>query len=151
MFSVAYVMIPQRFTSLQDELDRALAAFRRGGPGDFPHERLAFDDVTADLRRLHRAAIEVISQKGGGIVVKEAEIGDLFTLDLEPLRILIRERELTTWSGSLDRLEPEFEAFAERFSRYRQRDPATGGWGQWRRWCTEAGGRAMSAVGRCPC
>lgn len=88
MFSLAYVMIPQRFASLQDALDRALAPFRRAGIDDFPVDRLAYDQVAADLRRLHRESIEVIAQQRGGIAVKRSEPSDLFTIDLEPLRAM---------------------------------------------------------------
>jgi hypothetical protein len=54
MYGIAYVIIPTEFESLQVALDEALAPFRRGGPDEFPREALAFDDVTEELRQLHR-------------------------------------------------------------------------------------------------
>jgi hypothetical protein len=41
MCDLAYVLVPRQFDSLQSELDRTLAAFKRGGEGDFPREKLA--------------------------------------------------------------------------------------------------------------
>ena len=57
MYGLAYVLIPTRFHSLQEELDRTLAPFVRGGEESFPREKLAFDDVTDDLLRLHGTKI----------------------------------------------------------------------------------------------
>jgi hypothetical protein len=54
MYGLAYVLVPSRFVSLQSELDHTLARFRRGGDDAFPRARLAFDDATEGLRRLHR-------------------------------------------------------------------------------------------------
>src|SRR6185436_6295325 len=54
MYGLAYVLIPSQFASLQAELDRTLAPFMRGGEKEFPREKLAFDDATDALTRLHR-------------------------------------------------------------------------------------------------
>jgi hypothetical protein len=57
MFGVAYVLLPRKFESLQSELDRSLAPFKRGGEHDFPREKLAFYDETNRLALLHRKQI----------------------------------------------------------------------------------------------
>jgi hypothetical protein len=54
MYGLVYVLVPGRFVSLQSELDRTLAPFRRGGGDAFPRAKLAFDDATDSLKRLHR-------------------------------------------------------------------------------------------------
>jgi hypothetical protein len=56
MFGLAYVLIARRFDSLQAELDRALAAFRRGGKDDLPREKLSFFDETQRLTDGRRVA-----------------------------------------------------------------------------------------------
>jgi hypothetical protein len=53
MYGLAYVLVPIKFASLQSELDRTLAPFRRGGDDAFPRAKLAFDDATDSLLRLH--------------------------------------------------------------------------------------------------
>jgi hypothetical protein len=131
MFALAYVLIPSRFTSLQTELDRALAAFRRGGPKEFPPERLAFDDVTDTLRRLHVAHLELERSGSDGVTIRGLDMGDSFALDTLPLQEVMRRRNYRAWSGRLADLEPDFEAFAQRFSAHRERHPVTGGYGQW--------------------
>lgn len=55
MYGLAYVLIPTQFASLQSELDRTLAPFKRGGDDAFPREKLTFEDATEWLARLHRA------------------------------------------------------------------------------------------------
>jgi len=57
MYGLAYVLVPSKFKSLQTELDRTLAPFMRGGDAEFRREKLAFDDATNALTRLHRTAI----------------------------------------------------------------------------------------------
>ena len=70
MYGIAYVIIPTQFASLQAVLDEALAPFRRGGPDDLPREKLAFDDVTASMKRLHTEAITLRSERqGAGVAV----------------------------------------------------------------------------------
>ena len=63
MYGIAYVIIPTEFASLQAVVDEALAPFRRGGPDDFPREKLAFDDVTASMKRLHTEAITLRTER----------------------------------------------------------------------------------------
>ena len=41
------------------------------------------------------------------------------------------QSEGTTWTGRLCDVEPDFHAFARRFSRWKECDPETGGYGQW--------------------
>lgn len=150
-------MIPAGFASLQAELDAALAPFRRGGPAEFPPEKLAFDDITDTLRALHRAVFrfersgrdglsaQVLGGGGGG------RVPDTYHLDLEPVRELMLGRGLAIWSGRLSEIEPDFDAFAGRFSCLRDRNPVTGGWGQslnplgrWDWW--DLGGRFDGAI-----
>ncbi len=57
MYGLAYVLLPHRFSSLQVELERTLAPFKRGDEAEFPREKLAFDDATESLTRLHHATV----------------------------------------------------------------------------------------------
>src|SRR5258706_14176763 len=54
MYGLVYVLVPSRFVTLQSDLDQTLARFRRGGDDAFPRAKLAFDDATEGLKRLHR-------------------------------------------------------------------------------------------------
>src|ERR1700729_3307584 len=69
---IAYVIIPTEFESLQAALDEALAPFRRGGPDEFPREALAFDDVTGELRQLHRLPI-TLEAKAAGVALRSED------------------------------------------------------------------------------
>jgi hypothetical protein len=80
MYGLAYVLIPQTFASLQAELDRTLAPFMRGGDDKFPRDKLAFDDATDRLARLHRTAFRYGAD--GSITWREADAASSFDLRL---------------------------------------------------------------------
>jgi len=124
-----YVIIPTEFPSLQAVLDEALAPFRRGGVDDFPRDKLAFDDVTETILRLHRETITLKSDGASIAVVGGSTMaGDL---DFEALREFLLALCAPTWSGRLAEVEPDLEAFAARFTMWKRRDPYAGGYGQW--------------------
>ncbi len=129
MYGIAYVIIPTEFASLQAVLDEALAPFHRGGADEFPREALAFDDVTEDLRQLHRLPITLKSE-GAGVVVqsKDAALGDF---NFEALREFLQSRGAPSWSGHFGDVEPDFDAFARRFTTWKQCDPEAGRYGRW--------------------
>lgn len=131
MYGVAYVIIPLEFSSLQSVLDELLAPFQRGGVDDFPRAQLAFDDVTEALKRLHAEAITLKSEREGAdvtIVGGGAMAGDL---EFGALREFLRSTGARTWSGRLAEVEPDLDAFARRFTSWKQRDSDAGGYGQW--------------------
>ena len=129
-YGLAYVLIPASFASLQLELDHSLAPFRRGGRGDFPDEQLAFDDVTADLRRLHGATLTVELSERDGLAVRTATPNHLHLINLGAIGALLRGQGVQKWSGRLLELEPDFDRFAAGCCPY-ERHPITGGYGQW--------------------
>ena len=93
-----YVIIPTEFPSLQAVLDEALAPFRRGGVDDFPRDKLAFDDVTETILRLHRETITLKSDGASIAVVGGSTMaGDL---DFEALREFLLALCAPTWSGA---------------------------------------------------
>jgi len=130
MYGVAYVIIPLEFASLQAALDEALSPFRRGGVDQFPREKLAFDDATDELRRLHVAGLSMTHENGLSLRWEGSTPLDDFAFDFDALRDLVRSHG-STWSGRLADVEPDFHAFVRRFSRWKERDLESGGYGQW--------------------
>jgi hypothetical protein len=129
MFGLAYVFIPRAFSSLQSELDRALAAFKDGGKNDFPREKLVFDDVTEGLRRLHRARLRC--NPDGSVTWLQPDLSHHGShLALRKLNEHLRACQLDYFEGVLAEIEPQFEAFVRRFTDV-ERDPATGRYGHW--------------------
>lgn len=127
MFGLAYVVIPRKFSSLQSELDRALAAFKRGGDDDFPRDKLAFDDATERLRRLHRARIRC--NPSGSATGLDHDVS--YHLSLLRLNEHLRACRLDRFEGTLAEIEPDFDAFVRRFTDHAERDPGTGRYGRW--------------------
>jgi hypothetical protein len=147
MFGLAYVFIPRVFSSLQSELDRALAAFKRGGEDDFPRDKLAFDDVTDVLERLHRSRICCMPDGSATGLDFDAS----YFLDLSRLSEHLRACQLGRFEGTLAEIEPDFHAFVRRFADHAERDPATGRYGRWLnplgRWdWWDLGGRFNGAI-----
>jgi hypothetical protein len=130
MYGVAYVIIPTDFASLQSVLDATLAPYRRGGPDEFPREALAFDDVTNELRRLHRQPIG-LKLRGTSVTLESAELPISADLDFDALSDFLQSTGAASWSGRLADIEPDFDSFARRFTTWRRRDPEAGGYGQW--------------------
>jgi hypothetical protein len=115
---------------LQSVLDEALSPFRRCGAETLPRENLAFDDVTDDLRQLHDLRI-TLRQEGSGVVVKGEDVTTVGDLDFDGLGNLLRRIGQPTWSGRLADVEPNFDAFVHRFTKWKQRDPEADGYGHW--------------------
>lgn len=130
MYGLAYVIIPAEFASLQSVLDEALAPFRRGGAGDFPREKLAFDDVTNALRRMHEARFD-FRIEGGGVVISGHDPALTYDLDSTGIRAFLDNAGVASWSGRLAEIEPDLDTFAARFTKWKARDPDAGGYGQW--------------------
>jgi hypothetical protein len=129
MYGIAYVIIPTEFASLQAVLDEALAPFRRGGPDEFPRDKLAFDDVTDEIRKLQREAIELKWEDGRVVLQsKDMLVG---AWDFDGLTEFLRSTEAPTWSGRLADIDPDLDAFARRFTTWKQRDADAGGYGEW--------------------
>ena len=129
MYGIAYVIIPTEFASLQSVLDEALAPFRRGGPDECPRAHLAFDDVTDEIRNFHDEQIE-LKWEDGKVVLRSKNML-AHGLDFGALGDLLTSTDLPSWTGRLADVEPDLDAFARRFTDWKQRDPDAGGFGQW--------------------
>ena len=129
MYGLAYVLVPRTFTSLQSELDRTLAPFKRGGEGDFPRERLAFEDATDRLARLHRAKFRFNAD--GSLGWLGGDHTPSFDLRLTELKEHLAACRLDTFEGTFAEIEPDFDAFVCKHTDYRVRDPTTGRYGRW--------------------
>jgi hypothetical protein len=129
MYALAYVLIPQNFASLQAELDRTLAPFMRGGDDKFPRDKLAFDDATERLARLHRAAFRYDAD--GNLTWRDADAASSFDLRLGVLAEHMAACQLDAFEGTFAEIEPDFDAFVRRFTDYNARDPMTARYGRW--------------------
>ncbi len=128
MFGLAYVFIPIAFASLQAELDHALAPFMRGGDDKFPRGKLAFDDEMDSLAGLHRAKIRYNTD--GSVTLLDGS-AHTFDLDLAKVAEHMSACGLDRFEGTFDELEPDFDAFVQRFTSHTARDPATSRYGRW--------------------
>jgi hypothetical protein len=150
MYGLAYVLVPGSFDSLQSEIDRTLARFRRGGEDDFPREKLAFDDAMDELVDMHRGKFQCnergsVSWLGGGDGLP------LFYLNMSKLDEHMKACGLDTFEGTFAELEPDFDAFVRRFTNFDRRNPDTSRYGRWLnsvgRWdWWELGGRFNGAI-----
>jgi hypothetical protein len=150
VYAVAYVIIPTEFASLQAILDETLAPFQRGGPSAFPRHKLTFDDMTEDLRRLHRLPIR-LNSNGQGVGIVSTDTALAVHIDFDAIRPLLESMGISSWEGRLADIELDLDAFARRFTKLKHRDPEAGGYGQWLnplgRWdWWELGGRFDGAV-----
>lgn len=107
MYGLAYVLVPRKFDSLQSELDRTLAAFKRGGEDDFPREMLRFDDATEWLLRLHQSSFRY--KPDGGLSGLAADVS--YDLSLIKLSGHLKACRLDRFEGTFAELEPDFDAF----------------------------------------
>ena len=132
MYGLAYVLVPAEFTSLQAELDRALAPFQRGGDERFPRDKLAFDDATEALLRLHNRRVHYDAGKlTWRDHRREPDFAGSFYLDLAKLSEHMAACRLTMFEGTFAEIEPDFDAFVRRFTQFSARDPATSRYGRW--------------------
>jgi hypothetical protein len=129
MYGLAYVLIPSRFASLQSELDRTLAPFRRGGDDTFPRAKLAFDDATDTLARLHRSKFRYNSD--GSLSWLDSDAPLSFDLRLSRLSEHMAACRLDEFEGTFAEIEPDFDAFVRRFTDFARRDPARSRYGRW--------------------
>jgi hypothetical protein len=130
MYGLAYVLVPSRFVSLQSELDQTLARFRRGGDDAFPRAKLAFDDAMDGLRRLHRTKFRFNSD-GSVRWLDHDDAASSFNLNFSKLSEHMAACRLGKFEGTFAELEPDFDAFVRRFTRFDQRDPDTSRYGRW--------------------
>jgi hypothetical protein len=130
MYGLAHVILNQKHSSLQDELDATLAAFKRGDDKDFPREKLAFDNETPYLERLHRCHVRA-SADGSISWPADFDFAVSFELDPRKLNEHLAACRLEIFEGQLNELEPDFEAFVRRFTKFNSRDPDTGLYGRW--------------------
>jgi hypothetical protein len=129
MYGLAYVIMPARFESLQAELDRTLAPFRRGSEDLFPRERLAFEDATEELRLLHRRRFRY--NPDGSVAWSIADASASYDLSLTVLSDHMKACRLDTFEGTFAEIEPDFDTFLQRFTRFARVDAATGRYGRW--------------------
>jgi hypothetical protein len=129
MYGLVYVLVPSRFASLQSELDRTLAPFRRGGDDTFPRAKLAFDDATDTLARLHRSKFRYNSD--GSLSWLDSDAALSFDLRLSRLSEHMAACRLDEFEGTFAEIEPDFDAFVRRFTDFARRDPATSRYGRW--------------------
>jgi hypothetical protein len=130
MYGLAYVLVPSRFVSLQSELDRTLARFRRGGDDAFPRDKLAFDDAMDGLRRLHHTKFRYNSD--GTVGWRDPDdAAASFCLKFSKLSEHMAACRLGEFEGTFTELESDFDAFVRRFTDFDQRDPDTSRYGRW--------------------
>jgi hypothetical protein len=129
MYGLAYVILPRTFSSLQAELDRTLAPFKRGGEKDFPREKLEFEDATERIERLHRARFRF--NAGGSMTWLDGDAEASFDLRAAKLVEYLAACRLDHFEGSFAEIEPDFQAFVRGFTIHQDRDPATGRYGRW--------------------
>ena len=129
MYGLACVLLPHGFTSLQAELDQTLAPFKRGGEAEFPRAKLAFDDATESLTRLHHATVRFNAD--GSLSCRDGDPIALYDLQLSRLAEHLAACRLGTFEGTLTEIEPDFDRFVRGFTDYRERDPQTGRYGRW--------------------
>ena len=130
MYGLAYVLVPSSFVSLQSEFDQTLARFRRGGDETFPRAKLAFDDATEGLGRLHRMKFRYNSDRI--VEWRDSDAAALsFDLRLSKLSEHMAACRLSEFEGTFAELEPDFDAFVHRFTDFDQRDPNTSRYGRW--------------------
>ncbi len=132
MYGLAYVLFePAGALSLERTLRDSLAPFQRGGPDLFDYDKLVFEDRTADLEATHKAVIELRWSEGGGIQLKRVPDSAHYYTDSDALRDLLKAWGGDAFEGRLCDIEPDIDAFASRFWRWKKRDPRTGRYGQW--------------------
>jgi hypothetical protein len=129
MYGLAYVLVPSRFVSLQSELDRTLAPFRRGGDDAFPRAKLAFDDAADTLARLHH--VKFRHHSDGSLSWLDSDAALSFDLRLSRLSEHMAACRLDAFEGTFAEIEPDFDAFVRRFTDFARRDPATSRYGRW--------------------
>lgn len=147
MYGLAYVLIPTRFASLQAELDRTLAPFKRGGEGEFPLHKLAFDDSTDELKILHRARFRFAAASGLSFL----DDAGAAPFHLRGWSEHMQACRLDRFEGTFAELEPDFDAFVRAFTDCARYDQATARYGRWLnplgRWdWWELGGRFNGAI-----
>ncbi len=128
MYGLAYVLIPTQFGSLQEELDRTLAPFMRGGEEEFPREKLAFYDVTDELTRLHGTRVRY-NPDGSLTWLTPGEASYAFCL--LRLKEHMSACALDRFEGTLAELDPDFHTFVRRFTEFEGPEPTTGRYGRW--------------------
>lgn len=129
MYGLAYVLIRPDFTSLQDELDRTLAAFKRGGEDDFPLDKLAFDDLTSWMKRVWREPLAV-ERSRSGLRIHGDDNHSSYLLETTAVHRFLEEQGVDRWEGRLSDVEPDFTNFGLRFCKA-PLDGRTGRFGRW--------------------
>jgi hypothetical protein len=132
MYALAYVLLPPNHGALQTELDRALAAFERGGPDELPAHMLTFHDETDELVELHQTQFHYELTSGKlAATLPDTEWGWSFHLRSDKLKAHMTACNLDQFTGTFAELEPDLDAFARNFTKLATRDAKTGKFGQW--------------------
>lgn len=142
MFASAYVILPFSDEPPGEAIRGSLARFENGLRGDVPDEWLVFEDETDFIRALHTTSYVFTSDNGSTRI----QGGDPWRLDIRQVRAEMVRRGLDRWQVRFVDLEPDLDAFFDRFVDRLERHPITAGFGFWRnglgRWdWWELGGR----------
>jgi hypothetical protein len=131
VYGLAYVLIPKQFASLQVELDRTLAPFMRGGDKEFPREKLAFDDATDALTRLHKTRIRYNPEGTLSLLDTGALSEAWYDLRTDRLKEHLSACALEWFEGTFAEIEPDFDTFVRLFTRFDAPDAMRKRYGRW--------------------
>ncbi|WP_046863081.1 hypothetical protein [Microvirga massiliensis] len=131
MFSVCYVILPFSETAPAEAIRSSLAPFQRGGRDELPADRLAFQDETDWVIRLHEGRFVFTASGRGGLRIEGGDHGWIGPLDIRAVRAEMARRGLTRWEVRFADVEPNLDGFFDRFVRDLERHPGTGRYGRW--------------------
>jgi hypothetical protein len=127
MFGLAYVLLPFSDQAPGEAITQSLARFERGRKGSLPDEWLAFHDDTAKFREMFEATYSFTLTQG-----LQVEGGDNWYLSTSAVIEAMQERGRSHWTVRFADIEPDFEAFVERFGVFTcDRHPVTRQLGRW--------------------
>src|SRR5205085_1647566 len=102
---------------------------RQGGEDDFPRDKLAFDDVTDELEKLHRSKFR--HNERGGFTWEGGHVGTgTYYLRSGALDEHLKACRLERFEGTMAEIEPDFDRFVRDFADV-VRDRSTGRYGRW--------------------
>ena len=101
----------------------------RGGEETFPRERLSFEDATDTLTRLHQGRFRY--NLDGTFSLLDGAAGDSLDLSLSDLSDHLAACALDQFEGTFAEIEPDFDAFVRRFTRFTAPDRTTRRYGRW--------------------
>jgi hypothetical protein len=127
MFGLAYVLLPFSGQLPAEAITQSMARFQMGRRGNIPDEWLSFHDDTAELRKTYENTYNFTLN--GGL---HTAGGDSWYLNTDAVIAAMQERDRESWTVSFAEVEPDFDAFIEKYNSIRcERHPVTGGFGRW--------------------